>query len=128
MPSRVISASTAAATSFCAALDLRALLRRRADDVEGAPGQHAGDGIEVGGIDIAAHARRLEGNRPAAAERVGELRPMAEARDAQLLDQFGQAERASVPRWRFTSGQMPASSSASSHSSGRRHMLQPLSA
>ena len=60
-------------------LDLGALLRRCADDVERAPGQHAGDGIEVRGIDIAAHPRRLERDRAAAAERVGDLRPMAEA-------------------------------------------------
>ena len=93
MPSLVISASTAAATSFCACLDLGALPRARADDIEGAPGQHAGDGIEVGGIDIAADPRRLEGDRPATAERIRYLRPMAEPGDAQLLDKFGQALR-----------------------------------
>ena len=100
--------------------DFGALLLRRADDVEGAPGQHASDRIEVGGVNVAADPRRLEWDRPAAAERVRDLRPMAEARDAQLLDEFRQRLRAFVPRWRFTSAQIGASSSASSHSSGRR--------
>ena len=44
----------------------------RPDDVEGAPGQHAGDGIEIS-INIAADSRRLGGHRPAAAERIPKI-------------------------------------------------------
>ena len=69
-------------------LDLSTPLRRRTDNVEGTPGEHAGDGVEVGGIDFATHPRGFKGNRSATAERVGELGPMTETRDAQLLDQF----------------------------------------
>jgi hypothetical protein len=72
-------------------INLRAALLRCADDVEGAPGEHAGDGVEVGGVNIAAEPRRLEGDRSAAAKGVRHLRPVAEARDPQLLDQFGKA-------------------------------------
>ena len=56
--------------------DLGPLLFRRADDVESTSRQHASDRIEIGRIDITADARRLEGDRPAAAKRVRNFRPM----------------------------------------------------
>ncbi len=64
MPSRVISASTAAATCFCAVSISARLSVRRADDVESAPGQHAGDRVEVGGIDVAADRAASNGIDP----------------------------------------------------------------
>ena len=104
-------------------LDLGARLWRRADDVERAPGQHTGDRIEVGSVDVAADTCRLERDRPAAAKRVRHLRPMTIVRDTQLLDQVRQilCVRAEVAvHVRPDTG---ASSSASSHSSGRRTCL-----
>src|SRR5438046_2754327 len=71
-------------------LDLCTALLRRADDVEGAPGEHAGDRVEVRRVNIAAEPCRLEGDRSAATEGVRHLRLMSETRDAQLLDELGQ--------------------------------------
>ena len=62
-------------------------------------------GIEVGGIDIATDARRLERNRSATAERVRHLRPMTEPRDAQLLHQLGH-ELCCRAEMAFTSAQI----------------------
>ena len=56
--------------------------------LEGPPGEHAGDGVQVRGIDVAAEARRLEGNLARSAEGVGHLGATAEAHQAELLDQF----------------------------------------
>ncbi len=69
-------------------LDLGALLGRGANDVESPPGQHAGDGIKVRGIDIAPQPRGLEGDGTPATEGIADLRPMPEAQDAELLDQL----------------------------------------
>ena len=75
------------------AIHLFAPLKRRPDDVEGAPSEHAGDGVKVGGIGVAAQARRLERDRPAAAKRVAHPRPMPVAQYSQLLDELADAPR-----------------------------------
>ncbi len=72
-------------------LDFRAPFGRGADDVECPPGQHAGNRVQVRSIDVATDAGRLKGDRPAAAEGVRQLRPMAKAGDTKLLHQLGQA-------------------------------------
>ncbi len=69
-------------------LNLGTLLRRGANDIERPPGQHAGDGVEIRGIDIAAEPGGLEGDGAATAEGVADPRPMAVTQDAQLLDQL----------------------------------------
>lgn len=75
------------------AFEASALLRRAADDMERAPGQHARHRVEVAGVDIAPQAGRLERNLPRAAERIGDARALPEAQDAELLNEFGEGVR-----------------------------------
>ena len=60
----------------------------RADDFCTAPGQHAGDGVEVGGVGVAADTRSLERDGATTREGVAHARTMAVAQDAQLLHQL----------------------------------------
>jgi hypothetical protein len=90
MPSSTICRSTAATIRACAAA-IRARLLAAADDVERAPGEQAGDGVEVGGVDVATQPRRLERDRAAAAEGVADAGDVSEPPLAQLPNQVGQA-------------------------------------
>ena len=75
------------------AIHLGAKLGIGADDVESAPSEHAGDGVEVGCVGVAAQARRLKGDRAPAAKRVAHLGPLPVAQYSQLLDKLDNAVR-----------------------------------
>jgi tetratricopeptide (TPR) repeat protein len=67
---------------FLRLLDLGAPLLARTDDVKCTPRKHAGDGIEVRRVNIAANPRRLKWNRPTSAECVRHLWPVTKSGDA----------------------------------------------
>jgi hypothetical protein len=60
-----------------------------ADDVEGGPGEQGGDGVEVGGLGLAADAGGLEGDGTAAAEGIANAWDAAEAALAEFCYEFG---------------------------------------
>ena len=74
-------------------IDLLALLGRTAHDVERTPREHARDGVQIRSVDVAAQARRLEGDLARAAEGVGHLGAMTEAHHSELLDQLREGVR-----------------------------------
>ena len=63
----------------------------RTDDVQSSPCQHAGDRIQIAGVDVAAQPSGFKWDRPATAEGVTDSRTMAEAKDAELFNQFREA-------------------------------------
>src|SRR5208282_4357720 len=78
---------------FLSPLDLGTPLLRCANDVEGSPGQHTGNRVEIGSKGIATNPRSLKGDRSAPTECVGHLRPVAESGDPKLLDKVGEVTR-----------------------------------
>jgi len=60
-----------------------------ADDVEAGPSEKGGDGIEIGGVGLAADAGGLEGDGAAAAESIPHARDAAEAELAKFADKLG---------------------------------------
>ena len=75
---------------FLLGLHLGHLVRAAAHDVQRAPGEQAGDGVEVGGVHVAPHPRGLEGDGAAAAKAIAHLGPPAEALDGKFLEQARQ--------------------------------------
>jgi len=65
-------------------LELGPLLGRCPDDIQGSPGQHAGDGVQVRRVDVTAQPRCLEGDGAAAAEGVANAGPLSIAQHAEL--------------------------------------------
>jgi hypothetical protein len=98
--------------------DLLLRLCGTADDIQRAPGQQTGDGVQVRRIDVATDACRFEGDRTTAAEWIADARTVAESTLAQLADQLGYGAQL-VPRCAFTSSQM-SSRVLSGNSSGRK--------